>query len=751
MNNKTIAFAVIAIVAAAGIYLGTHNASAQVNLYHEGSMLASLSSSTVSAGTSVVVSGSVNSNWTEEATQCAHNQNAYTTVDWDTIDSVGYTVVNSLGQQVANGSIIPTLTKGGKLGNCGPPFQAGFSNDYSFSFSIPTGGFTGGVYTVNLTSVDRGTTVFKGNPGTSATFTVTGGGFGPKLTASLTPQSATSTLTVTGDVLGGSKNSTCDVKCTCRTPQSVNTVSWSVTNTSLSGSMPTTISTLGSMGETCPGGVPVTIDYGGDNDYSINSNLNVSSLSPGSYTLVLTASNGIGVSTVSLPFTIIAPAITVTVSPSTASVQTGKTQQFTATVTGSANTAVTWSVVGGSGNGTISSNGLYTAPATVPSPATVTIKATSQADASKSGSATVTVTAAPPPPGQITVNSVNSETGEQVSATWDVTGPTGDLCSNHYCSGYSQTYKNVTLGNYIVAPGTATGYTVNDLNKNPIALHSSLIDAIFALSKELIPQAQAAVVLPVPSQTITAALPSATFNINWNPVASMLISPGSLTFNAAGPQTISVSNNGTKGSGLTWSETVTYKSGSNWLIVSPSSDAKQLGTTSTADTVTVNVSSTGLALGTYTATATFSGTSWAGNTKDGSPTRTLSVSFTKSSLNCPADGQALCGVPPSCPIFSATPQSIVVPSNSTLTYSCQSVSSCSISGGEFNGKSLSVDGSNNADGSISASPTQNTTYNLLCYGVKNNKNVTATNSVQVTIQNPSTGECGPDQPGCQGQ
>src|SRR6266404_2658082 len=58
--------------------------------------------------------------------------------------------------------------------------------------------------------------------------------------------------------------------------------------------------------------------------------------------------------------------VAVAVSPATASVVVTKTQQFTATVTGTSNTAVTWSVVGGAANGTISNTGLYTAPASVP-------------------------------------------------------------------------------------------------------------------------------------------------------------------------------------------------------------------------------------------------------------------------------------------------------------------------------------------------------------------------------------------------
>src|SRR6266404_765341 len=86
--------------------------------------------------------------------------------------------------------------------------------------------------------------------------------------------------------------------------------------------------------------------------------------------------------------------VAVAVSPTAASVVVTKTQQFTATVTGTSNTAVTWSAVGGTANGTISNAGLYTAPATVPNPPQVTVTATSQKDSTKTGSATLTVTTA---------------------------------------------------------------------------------------------------------------------------------------------------------------------------------------------------------------------------------------------------------------------------------------------------------------------------------------------------------------------
>ncbi|MGB9072175.1 MAG: hypothetical protein WCC22_05850 [Terriglobales bacterium] len=87
--------------------------------------------------------------------------------------------------------------------------------------------------------------------------------------------------------------------------------------------------------------------------------------------------------------------ITVGVSPATASVVVGGTQQFTATVTGTSNTSVTWSVSGagcsGDDCGTINSTGLYLAPSNEPNPPTVTVTATSAVDITKSGTATVTI------------------------------------------------------------------------------------------------------------------------------------------------------------------------------------------------------------------------------------------------------------------------------------------------------------------------------------------------------------------------
>jgi uncharacterized protein (DUF1800 family) len=102
------------------------------------------------------------------------------------------------------------------------------------------------------------------------------------------------------------------------------------------------------------------------------------------------------VSSTSFSLTIDPPlAVAVKVSPATAQVRDGGSQQFSATVTGSNNTAVTWAVngaVGGnSASGTVDANGLYKAPASLPNPNAVKVTATSVADTRASDSATATL------------------------------------------------------------------------------------------------------------------------------------------------------------------------------------------------------------------------------------------------------------------------------------------------------------------------------------------------------------------------
>ena len=93
------------------------------------------------------------------------------------------------------------------------------------------------------------------------------------------------------------------------------------------------------------------------------------------------------------PAVIVTPAITVSLTPPVSSLAANQTVQFAATVNGSLNQAVTWSVVP-LGVGTVSPSGLYTSPAAVSSPQTVTVTATSVADPTKSASSSVALSPA---------------------------------------------------------------------------------------------------------------------------------------------------------------------------------------------------------------------------------------------------------------------------------------------------------------------------------------------------------------------
>jgi len=107
----------------------------------------------------------------------------------------------------------------------------------------------------------------------------------------------------------------------------------------------------------------------------------------------------------------------VTITPTSVTVAPSATYQFTAAVTGNSNTAVTWSVVE-AGGGSVSTSGLYTAPA---SAGTYHVKVTSQADTTVSATATVTVSGGSGSGTELIINGgfENSTTG------WS--GSTGDI------------------------------------------------------------------------------------------------------------------------------------------------------------------------------------------------------------------------------------------------------------------------------------------------------------------------------------
>jgi hypothetical protein len=114
--------------------------------------------------------------------------------------------------------------------------------------------------------------------------------------------------------------------------------------------------------------------------------------------------------------------VMVTVSPAAATVVTGGTQQFSATVTNSTTQLVNWSVNGAPGGnstvGLINTNGLYTAPIVVPTGGKVTVQAASAATPTGTGIATVTITTpAPPKPALNSIAPNSTSQGTSVSVT----------------------------------------------------------------------------------------------------------------------------------------------------------------------------------------------------------------------------------------------------------------------------------------------------------------------------------------------
>lgn len=147
------------------------------------------------------------------------------------------------------------------------------------------------------------------------------------------------------------------------------------------------------------------------------------------------------------------PSVTVSVSPSTVTLDRGQTQQFNATVTGTGNTAVTWSVVEG-GGGTISSGGLYTAPNTS---GTFTVRATSVAEPAAFGTATVNVAYIPLNKIFYTLNSFDTVEYRQINSDG-----TGDSLVSSFSGSFDAIAPSPTAAQFAFA------YTSDPLATDPI-------------------------------------------------------------------------------------------------------------------------------------------------------------------------------------------------------------------------------------------------------------------------------------------
>jgi hypothetical protein len=172
--------------------------------------------------------------------------------------------------------------------------------------------------------------------------------------------------------------------------------------------------------------------------------------SSGTYTVTANAATSTTVASGSAVVTVTLPSpppvtsvIQVSVSPTTASLQTGGQQQFLALVSGTSNTAVTWSAA----SGTITANGLYTAPSAA---GTDTITAVSNADTTKSAAALVVVSA---PVVAVTVSPANASVVEanQVQFAATVSGVSNQAVTWAVSKGNGA----ITQSGVYTAPSTA--------------------------------------------------------------------------------------------------------------------------------------------------------------------------------------------------------------------------------------------------------------------------------------------------------
>ena len=334
--------------------------------------------------------------------------------------------------------------------------------------SVAQGGTQQLTATVSVTG-GAAQTVSWTSSGVAQGITVDGSGL-VSAAANATPGEYTITATSTAD---GSKSGTATITVTAAPAVNSVTVSPAAANVAQGGTqqLTATVSVTGAAAQTVnwtSSGVAqgVTVDGSGLVSAAANA-------TPGDYTITATSTaDGSKSGTATITVTAVQAVNSVTVSPASASVMLGGTQQLTATVsvTGGAAQTVNWTSSGVAQGVTVDGSGLVSAAANA-TPGDYTITATSTADGSKSGTATITVTAAPAV-NSVTVSpaaaSVVQGGTQQLTATVSVTGGAAQTV-NWTSSGVAQgvtvngsglvsAAANATPGDYtITAASTADG------------------------------------------------------------------------------------------------------------------------------------------------------------------------------------------------------------------------------------------------------------------------------------------------------
>jgi hypothetical protein len=255
--------------------------------------------------------------------------------------------------------------------------------------------------------------------------------------------------------------------------------------------------------------------------------------------------------------------VSISVSPGTASLQSGGQQQFTASVFGTSYTGVAWKATGG----TVTTTGLYTAPSTA---GTYTVTATSAADSTKSASSIITVSQ----PTQVSISvspgTANIQTGGQQQFTASVFGTSNTGVA------WKATGGTVATTGLYTAPSTAGTYTVTA---------TSAADSTKSASS-----------------SITVSQPTQ---------VSISVSPGTASLQAGGQQQFTAMISGTSNTAVTWTASggtitttglYTAPSAAGTYTVkavsaaNSSTSASATVSVSALQTVSINISPTSLAM-----------------------------------------------------------------------------------------------------------------------------------------------------------
>jgi len=244
------------------------------------------------------------------------------------------------------------------------------------------------------------------------------------------------------------------------------------------------------------GGVSASVQYAGivsPGEYQIN--LTVPPLQDGDQPIVATIGGSSSQSGLSLPVqNSVTGAVSVTLTPNGSTIRCGTTLSLTAKVNNTSNQLVTWQVNGIAGGnaavGTITSAGVYTAPAMLPASPAALVVAASQQDPTATASATINLQNPTPVVTSVTPATVNPGAANiTVTGTGFASGATVIFAGSALTTTFVSTTQLTAAGSVSMPVGRLAAVKVT--NPNPGTLTSIPIAVPVRVAAEKMPYANA--------------------------------------------------------------------------------------------------------------------------------------------------------------------------------------------------------------------------------------------------------------------